>query len=252
MPLYLAENRTGKFHDITTDAAVNAYVTQQMNALKQQNVGGTILQVFNSGGSQRLFGTDKDLARADVTPSGNSVLIQIQRNGTWPSPTYASLTVDVSVRGYLNLDGVPLPLALWPSDFNLDKINKTHNKRQRKALIERINEVGGNFNTARAGIKGKIPALPGVFVAYDVNTIPTGKIDGTHGLAIWLRSFETNYTALRDALATYRTQEVTARQIAVGTSVIDGLNRSLRSAWKCEKGKSATIGTKSSFTLRFT
>jgi len=252
MPLYLAENRTGKFHDITTDAAVNAYVTQQMNALIQQNVGGIILQVFNFGGSQRLFGPNKDPARADVTPSCSSVLIQIQQNGTWPSPTYASLTVDVSVRGYLNLDGVPLPLALWPSDFNLDKINKTHNKKQRKALIERINEVGGNFNTARAGIEGKIPALPGVFVAYDVNTIPTGKIDGTHGLAIWLRSFETNYTALRDALATYRTQEVTVRQIAVGTSVINGLNQSLNSVWEHTKGQPDSIGTKMSVTLRFT
>ena len=133
MPLYLAENRTGNFHDITTDAAVNAYVTQQMNALIQQNVGGTILQVFTSGGSRRLFGTDEELARADVTPSDRSVLIQIQQNGIRPSPTYASLTVDTSVRGYLNLDGVPLSLVSWPSDFNLDKINDSE-----KEIIDTI------------------------------------------------------------------------------------------------------------------
>lgn len=253
MPLYLTENRTGNFHDITTDADVNAYVTQQMKALKQQNVnvGDTILQVFNFGGSQRLFGTDKDPARADVTPSDRSVLIQIQQNRIRPSPTYASLTVDVSVRGYLNLDGVPLPLALWPSDFNLDKINKTHNKKQRKTLIERINKVGNVFNTARAGIKGKITGLPADFHVYDVGTVPADQIAAMHPLAIWLRSFKTNYIALRDALATYRTQQVTARQIAVGRLVIDGLNRSLCSTWQREKGKSAAKGTKSSVTLRF-
>lgn len=222
-----------------------------MEALKQQNVGGTILQVFNSGGSQRLFGTDKDPARADVTPSDRSVLIQIQQNRIRPSPTYASLTVDVSVCGYLNLDGVPLPLALWPSDFNLGKINKTYHKGQRKDLIKRINEVGNVFNTARAGIKGKITGLPADFHVYDVGTVPTGKIDDTHDLAIWLRSFKTNYTALCDALATYRTQQVTARQIDVGRLVIDGLNQSLRSTWQHEKGKSAAMGTKSSVTLRF-
>lgn len=60
-----------------------------MNTLIQQDVGGKILQVFTSGDSQRLFGTDKELARADVTPSNRSVLIQIQQNGIWPSPTYA-------------------------------------------------------------------------------------------------------------------------------------------------------------------
>lgn len=252
MPLYLAENRTGNFHDITTDAAVNAYVTQQMNALIQQNVGGTILQVFTSGGSRRLFGTDEELARADVTPSDRSVLIQIQQNGIRPSPTYASLTVDTSVRGYLNLDGVPLSLVSWPSDFNLDKINKTYNKIQRQALIGRINEVGNVFNTTRTRIEAKITGLPAAFRVYDVGTVPAGQIAAMHPLAVWLEDFKANYTGLRNALVTYRTQEVTARQIAVGRSVIDGLNRSLRSAWQREKGKSATIGTKSSFTLRFT
>lgn len=58
------------------------------------------------------------------------------------------LTVDTSVHGYLNLDGVPSPLAPWSSDFNLDKVNKTYNKNQRQALIRRINEVGNVFNTA--------------------------------------------------------------------------------------------------------
>lgn len=74
-----------------------------------------------------------------------------------------------------------------------------------------------------------------------------------HPLAVWLKDFKTNYTDLRNALVTYRTQEVTAHQVDVGQSVIAGLNQSLCSAWRQrERGKSATIGTKFSFTLRFT
>ena len=252
MVLKLDKNESGKFHDITSDKNVENYVMNQMNGLKSkksnQEVGSAISSVFNnktSSGSPRLFGTNKNQARADVTiAQDKSVLIQIQKNAGTPSPTYASVTVDPSVKKYLDLNDVPEALNTW-ENLSEEKINALFkDKNSRDGLIKKMNDLVEIFNENRknkiSGTKKLPKTLTPLKAEYDNSK-----------LAERIATIQRNYNLLRKALIDFRNDERKKRQIEVGKGVVTGLNGSLTSSWTQSPDDKSEMGTKSSFKLTY-
>ena len=241
MPLTLTTNISNKFHNINDNLSVKNYVNGQMGLLEPTIVGEKVLRVFRleAGATSRLFGKDSDLARADVTRSGDSVLIQIQNNRTRPSHTYASLTVDVSVHEYLSLAGPP-PKALSPLQWDIANIDRM-SKKDKKDLVERINASIGIFNrTQIAALNAGVEVPP---------TLECVTIDTLVNRAQYIQQC---YNNLRLAVNNYRNDELNVRQTDVGRNVIQGLNQSLNSVWKQDQVSRSGVGTKISVKLSFT
>lgn len=261
MALKLDKNeKSGKFRDITIDRNVKNYVMNQMNDLKNKDVGDVISSIFTnktSSGSPRLFGTNSDLARADVTIKNKSVLIQIQNNNKTcdkitrgkgninssdSSPTYASMTVDTSVKKYLDLNDVPEALNAW--EIKTQSINRM-SPNNKKDLVEKVNVLVKKFNEVQkemlnANVKGVPATLNFVNAADDNNKLVTEIAD-----------IQKNYNLLCQMLINFRNNERSKRQAEVGKEVVAGLNKSLTSNWEQSPDKKFGIGKKFSFKLTY-
>lgn len=247
MGLTLTSNKSDNFEDINkSDSNLQGFVSKSMGTLEKNSTatGDKIAQVFATGsaGSPRLFGSNKDPVRADVTKSGSSVLIQIQQNGVKPSPTYASMTIDSSVNGYLNLSDIPS--ALEPCNIITDKKRfeknfkqQMHSDNSKQQLVNKVNVFVDKFNDIQKIISK--------------NNSTTNMLDPVNTDTLSIESVENiqeKYNDLRADYIKFRNKERLARKGKVGIQVCNGLNGSLKSDWQKNKGKT---GRKESYKLNF-
>ena len=217
MPLILTDNNEGNFADISSNVAVNNFVEEQMRNLMPRDVSDIVYIAFQGSQSGVLFcgiKNDPATARADVTPSSNStVKIQIQQNYVRPSPTYATLIVDNSIKRYLDLESIPLPQNEW--SINIQNL-AYRSKKEKLSLVDKINSSIDRYNfTRKKALEKQVPNLPDVLQYVSIDTLDTAE------------NVHTNYDLLRTVLINYRAEEKNHRLNEVGEIIIQGLHNSL-------------------------